>query len=302
MDIEFPQALGKILRLPGLTDAILNGHTHTYADTGNGLRRIANPFGSAGEMLDLLVELGYQTGNRLDMAKPISDFSISGYRFHAVLPHGTSVKPLVSIRRHPQKQIRLQHLVETGMVSQQQREYLLEALIQRKNLVICGATSAGKTTLLSALIAELDERVICIEQIPELVIVEPAISLTERVANQEGLGAITMQQLVIEALRMRPDRIVVGEVRGSEFGVLLQAMNNGHSGSMTTIHSKSLEDLPDRFSMLGQLSNLSQELTKSLVRSSIQVVVQLQNINGKRTITQIGELIRETAEIVEVRP
>jgi pilus assembly protein CpaF len=186
------------------------------------------------------------------------------------------------------------------MVSQAQREYLLDALGQRKNLVVCGATSAGKTTLLSALIAELDERVICIEQIPELVIVEPAISMTERVANQEGLGAIPMQQLVIEALRMRPDRVVVGEVRGSEFGVLLQAMNNGHSGSMTTIHSKSLVDLPDRFSMLGQLSNLSQDLTKNLVRSSIQVVVQLQNINGNRTISQIGELNRTTAEIVEV--
>jgi pilus assembly protein CpaF len=161
-------------------------------------------------------------------------------------------------------------------------------LLARENIVVAGATSAGKTTLLGALIAELDERIVCIEQIPELVLTEPAISLHERPANQEGLGAISMQQLVIEALRMRPDRIVVGEIRGSEFGVLLQAMNNGHRGTMTTLHCKSLADLPNRLILLGMLSGFDRDLTGQMVSQSFDVVLQLERISGVRKLTQIG--------------
>lgn len=299
MEIKLPDALSKLLAKPGLTDLILNGHQNTYIDVGQGLARVGNPFRERSELAQLLIDLGFQTGARLDMAKPISDFVIGGFRFHAVLGHGVSEVPLVSIRKHPSAQIKLEHLAEVGMLNQRQLRLIREALQARQNIVVAGATSSGKTTLLSALIAELDERVICIEQIPELVLREPAISLHERPANQEGLGAISMQQLVVEALRMRPDRIVVGEVRGSEFGVLLQAMNNGHHGTMATLHCKSLSDLPDRLLLLGLLSGFDQAVTEQLVKQSFDLVLQLERIAGARALTQIGQL-NQNLEVIEV--
>lgn len=288
MEIELPESLARLLARPGLSDLIINGHLDTYIDVGEGLVRTANPFASQSELVESLIELGFQTGARIDMSKPISDFMIGNFRFHAVLGHGVSQKPMLSIRSHPISQVRLEHLAEVGMLSEGQLTFLRHALALRQNLVVAGATSSGKTTLLSALIAELDERVVCIEQIPELVIKEPAISLHERPANQEGLGAISMQQLVIEALRMRPDRIVVGEVRGSEFGVLLQAMNNGHQGTMATLHCKSLTDLPNRLLLLGLLSGFDKNLTKLMVSQSFDLVLQLEKVAGVRTLTQIG--------------
>ncbi len=299
MEIKLPDALAKLLAKPGLTDLILNGHLHTYIDVGEGLVRTVNPFQNQQELTELLIELGFETGSRIDMAKPISDFMIGNFRFHAVLGHGVSEKPLVSIRRHPNIQVRLEHLVEVGMLTKRQLDILQTALKSRQNIVVAGATSSGKTTLLGALIAELNERVVCIEQIPELVIKEPAVSMHERPANQEGLGSIAMQQLVIEALRMRPDRIVVGEVRGSEFGVLLQAMNNGHRGTMATLHCKSLTDLPDRLLMLGMLSGFDRALTEQMVSQSFDLVLQLEKLQGVRTLTNIGRFTQRL-EVVEV--
>jgi len=166
---------------------------------------------------------------------------------------------------------------------------LLELLDSRANILISGPTSTGKTTLLSALIAELNERVICIEQIPELILSSPAVSLLERPSNQEGAGEISIQQLVVETLRMRPDRIVVGEVRGKEMGVLLQAMNNGHSGTLATLHARSLGEVAGRLVMLGHLSGLSKELVNQMVLGSVDFVIQLGRENGVRRISAIGK-------------
>jgi pilus assembly protein CpaF len=299
MEIRLPDQLTKLLAREGLTDLILNGHLHTYIDVGQGLTRTSNPFESQSELSQALIELGFQTGARVDIAKPISDFVVSGLRFHVVLGHGVSPTPLVSIRKHPAAQVKLEHLLEVGMLTTGQLEFLKSALAERENIVIAGATSSGKTTLLGALIAELEERTICIEQIPELVIREPAISLQERPANQEGMGAISLQQLVIEALRMRPDRIVVGEVRGSEFGVLLQAMNNGHRGTMATLHCKSIADLANRLTLLGLLSGFDKDLTKHMVSQSFDLVLQLERVAGIRKLTQLGR-IGSGLEITEV--
>ena len=299
MEIRLPDQLTKLLAREGLTDLILNGHLHTYIDVGQGLTRTSNPFESESELSQALIELGFQTGARVDIAKPISDFVVSGLRFHVVLGHGVSPTPLVSIRKHPAAQVKLEHLLEVGMLTTGQLEFLKSALAERENIVIAGATSSGKTTLLGALIAELEERTICIEQIPELVISEPAISLQERPANQEGMGAISLQQLVIEALRMRPDRIVVGEVRGSEFGVLLQAMNNGHRGTMATLHCKSMADLANRLTLLGLLSGFDKDLTKHMVSQSFDLVLQLERVAGIRKLTQLGRIGPEL-EITEV--
>ncbi len=299
MEIQLPDQLTKLLAREGLTDLILNGHLHTYIDVGQGLTRTSNPFESQSELSQALIELGFQTGARVDIAKPISDFVVSGLRFHVVLGHGVSPTPLVSIRKHPAAQVKLEPLLEVGMLTTGQLEFLKSTLADRENIVIAGATSSGKTTLLGALIAELEERTICIEQIPELVIREPAISLQERPVNQEGMGAISLQQLVIEALRMRPDRIVVGEIRGSEFGVLLQAMNNGHRGTMATLHCKSMADLANRLTLLGLLSGFDKDLTKQMVSQSFDLVLQLERVAGIRKLTQLGRIGPEL-EITEV--
>ena len=124
MEIQLPKPLAELMARPGLTDLTLNGHAHTYIDVGEGLHRTTNPFVSERELFEFLIELGFQTGSRIDMSKPISDFMVQGFRFHAVLGQGVSPKPLVSIRRHPHAVIRLEHLVEVGMLSHRQHQFL----------------------------------------------------------------------------------------------------------------------------------------------------------------------------------
>jgi pilus assembly protein CpaF len=138
-------------------------------------------------------------------------------------------------------------------------------------------------------LSEVTERIICIEQTPELFLASPAIALTEREANQEGVGQIELDELIVHALRMRPDRIVVGEVRSKEFRVLLQAINNGHEGTLTTLHANTLESVAERLLVLGLLGNFSTELTSRLVTQSIDYVIQLGRAGNQRVIAGIGQ-------------
>ena len=293
---RLPQALQGLLELPGVTDVLIDGSASCHIDAGQGLVLAPNPFESDLEIFKAISDLAYENGARIDISKPMADFMIGPLRFHAVLPFGVSKTPLLSIRRHPQSKVKLEHLAEVGLFDDSLESELKDLLRSRANILISGPTSSGKTTLLSALISELHERVICIEQIPELRLAAPAISLLERPSNQEGVGHISLDSLVVEALRMRPDRIVVGEVRGTELSVMLQAMNNGHSGTMATLHARSLEEVPNRLLMLGLLSGLTPDLTESLVVGSIDAVIQLGRIEGVRKITGIGKpIIRDSA-------
>jgi pilus assembly protein CpaF len=285
----FPAALEGLFENPRVTDLLLDGFENTFIDCGNGLERAANPFVSDSELAAFLSDLAFEVGSRIDIAKPMADFMVGSLRFHAVLGHGISPNPQLSIRRHVEQKVRLDHLEEVNMFDFSTKTLLLELLDSRANILISGPTSTGKTTLLSALIAELNERVICIEQIPELILSSPAVSLLERPSNQEGAGEISIQQLVVETLRMRPDRIVVGEVRGKEMGVLLQAMNNGHSGTLATLHARSLGEVAGRLVMLGHLSGLSKELVNQMVLGSVDFVIQLGRENGVRRISAIGK-------------
>ena len=280
--------LRAILATHGITDLVINGFDFAQADFGEGLIEVASPFHSDQSMVGAMVYLALEAGARLDIAKPIADFSLAGARFNAVLPQGVSKRPLLSIRVHPTAQVQIEHLMEVGMITSHERQFLMNQLERRSNLLISGATSSGKTTLLSAMLAEIHERVLVIEQTPELRVGNPKLSITERISNQEGLGAIELDQLVVHALRMRPDRIVVGEVRSKEFKVLLQAMNNGHSGTMATLHATSLEQIPQRLMVLGLLSGLTEDLTKKLSASSIDFCIQLARRGGKRRIEGIG--------------
>jgi pilus assembly protein CpaF len=257
----------------GVTDVLISGPTNCQIDRGSGLERFELNFGTDDELRRVAIELALGAGARVDIAKPISDFSIDNLRCQVVLPFGVSNQTLISLRKHPAQQVTMDHLLEAGMLTQAQAEFLSRSVMERKTILIAGPTGAGKTTLLSALIHLAQERTIYIEQTPELSAAFPAVGLLEREANQEGVGAIDSVELLTHALRMRPDRLVIGEVRGREFGALLLAINNGHS-AMATLHSQSLEALPRRLKALGHISGLDSQLTSELL-NSIDLVVQL---------------------------
>ena len=289
--------LKQLLQLPGLSDLVFIGFDFAQADFGSGLEQIDSPFGSQQSMSALLISLALEAGSRLDIAKPIADFALFGARFNAVLPQGVSDKPLLSIRVHPNTQVTLDHLLEANMISREERVFLLSQLHNKKNILISGATSSGKTTLLQALLTALNERVLVLEQTPELRVLPPALAMTERISNQEGLGAISLAELVVSALRMRPDRIVVGEVRSKEFKVLLQAMNNGHTGTIATLHASSLQEIPQRVAMLGILSGLEVQLTSRMVATSVDLLIQLERTGNSRRITGFGTPILQEGEL-----
>lgn len=278
----------QIIETPGVTDLVVDGFDSARADFGQGFQDLPALYSSDEEMTRDIISLALEAGSRIDIAKPVADFVHRGARFHAVLPFGLSTKPLLSVRIHPEDPHTLQSLQESGMASLVQVEWLRRQILNGKNIVFSGPTGVGKTTLLRAALRGSRERIICIEQTPELLLEAPAIALTEREANQEGVGQIELDELIVHALRMRPDRIVVGEVRSKEFRVLLQAINNGHRGTLTTLHASNLESVADRFLVLGLLGGFSTELTSRLVSQSIDFVVQLAKVNNLRRISGIG--------------
>jgi pilus assembly protein CpaF len=256
-----------------VTDVLISGPNNCLIDRGFGLERFELELGSESDLRRIAIELALGVGARVDIAKPIADFSIDNLRCQVVLPFGVSHQTLISIRKHPTQQVTIDHLVEAEMLTQAQSEFLAQAVLKRKTILIAGPTGAGKTTLLSALIHLAQDRTIYIEQTPELSATFPAIGLLERQPNQEGVGAIDSIELLTHALRMRPDRLAIGEVRGREFGALLLAINNGHS-AMATLHSQNLASLPRRLSVLSHISGLNAELAAELTHS-IELVVQL---------------------------
>ena len=281
---------------PGVTDLLISGADNAWIDSGAGLERVASPFTQEAQLQSFAIGLAIEAGSRADIAKPIADFSIDNFRIQVVLPFGVSPVTQLSIRRHPGVQVTLDHLVEADLITLEQSSKLRRALDQNQSILITGPTSAGKTTLLSALVHQGGQRTICIEQTPELYPAAPAISLIEREPNQEGRGEISLNDLIRHALRMRPDRLVLGEARGSEFGSLLLAMNNGHS-AMATLHSRDLESLPARFAVLSQLAGFSQQLTNQLILGSVDLVVHLSKTPwGRRAefafLEQSGSAIR----------
>lgn len=254
--------LNLILETEGLTDLVFNGHEHGFARV-NGSWRAVPPFASEEALAAEARRLCASGGRHIDLASPFADVRVSGLRVHAVLASGVSGKTLLSIRKHAN---RLVPIV---------RE-LQEIVSARKNFLISGATGSGKTTLLRSMLATTSDRIITIEDVPELELESvAAVSLVTRQANIEGKGEIGADELFRQALRMRPDRLVLGEIRGSEFGLMLQALNTGHPGSAATLHANSLEAVVPRLEGLGLLSGLSQPATRMLVSTAIDYVIHL---------------------------
>ena len=266
-------------------------------DYGKGLEQLTG-FESSEENLAAvareLIELG---GRRLDLANPFADVSLpGGLRVHAVLKSGCSSKTLLSIRLHQTKAITLERLFLSLSASQVQQSIIREIAESGESFLISGPTGSGKTTLLRAMLSESNERVIAVEDVTELAS-ENIIGLQSRSINVEGQGKITLEQLVREALRMRPDRIVVGEVRGIELMAMLQALNTGHRGA-TTIHANDLFKVPERLSTIKADLEISDTSFHKMVAAAFDWVIALEAKAGSRQVSGIGKFAIESDELV----
>jgi pilus assembly protein CpaF len=290
---EFYQlgALTPLLDDPTLTDLLVNGSSEVWVVGDGPPRQVPIVFSTDGAVRTLATRLAAQAGRLLDDAHPFVDFEFNGLRIHAVLPPLSRSGTLLSIRRRRSADRTLAQLVG----NQDALDALRHILGAQDTFLISGGTGSGKTTLLSAMISSLPhhERIVIIEDTAEIDPHHPhALSLQARASNAEGRGEVSMRELVRQSLRMRPDRIVIGEVRGAEVIDLLAALNTGHAGSGGTIHARCADDVPSRIEALGVFAGIPADAVHSLVLSSIDVVIHLKNARQGRAIESISRVIR----------
>jgi len=243
-------------------------------------------------------------GRRLDDAQPWVDGVLpGGVRLHAVLPP-LADGPHLSLRFARHRPGGVESLVALGSLGRDLAVLLREVVAARASLVVTGGTGAGKTTVLAALVAECpaDERVVVVEDVRELDPDHPhVVRLQGRGPNVEGVGGVTLVDLVRQALRMRPDRLVVGEVRGAEVRELLAALNTGHEGGMSTLHANGPEEVPARFEALGALGGMPREGVHAQLRGALRVVVHVVRRSGGRRVDRVGVVVPDPAVRGEVR-
>ncbi|MBE7189761.1 TadA family conjugal transfer-associated ATPase [Jatrophihabitans endophyticus] len=288
--------LEPLLAVPGVTDVLVNAPDSVWVDDGEGLRRAAVVFSGEPAVRALAQRLAAAAGRRLDDALPFVDAVLpDGTRLHAVLPPIVPATTL-SLRVLARRPLSLAALVGLGAMPAAIADLLRAVVAARLAFVVTGGTGTGKTTLLGALLGEVAprDRLLLIEDAPELVVDHPhVVRLVTRGANIEGAGAVGLRDLVRQALRMRPDRLVVGEFRGAEMVELLVALNTGHDGSAGTLHANSAPDVPARFTALGALAGLPGDAVTSLVASAVDLVVHLRRDRaGRRCLAEIGLLDR----------
>ncbi|HEX6299406.1 MAG TPA: CpaF family protein [Acidimicrobiia bacterium] len=280
---------------PDISDVLVNGPDEIWIDRGSGLEQVDARFSSADDVVATVERAIAPLGLRIDRASPMVDARLAdGSRLHAVLPPASVDGPLMAIRRFTQRVATLQDLVASGTATEAQLEWLVAAVADRKTIVVSGGTGAGKTTLLNLLAGVIDptERVVTIEDAAELCLPGHVVRLEARPANAEGAGAITIRSLLRSALRLRPDRIIVGEVRGGEALDLISALNTGHRGSLTTVHANSPEEALLRIETLALSAGDTSEVAVSRqLLAAVDMVVQLERNESGRSIVAIDDRI-----------
>ena len=296
--------LQPLLDDPGVTDILVNGMHGVWVDKGAGLEpvnELAEAFTHERDVRDLAVRLAAVAGRRLDDQSPMVDGTImGGVRLHAVLPPLSPVGTLISLRTHRRMAYDLCDLESAGMLPPQSRGILDATISSRANVIISGATGSGKTTLLAAMLGTVphDERILIIEESSELQPRHPhVVHLQERRANIQGSGTVSMSDLVRAAMRMRPDRIVLGECRGAEVRDVLTALNTGHEGGWATIHANSAMDVPARLAALGALAGMDEMALAAQASSAIDAVIHLERRDGVRRIAHIATMERDGGEL-----
>lgn len=286
--------LSRLAKEPGVTDIAVTCDGTVWADWGQGMTPcVSHPFPSPHAIREFAVRLCSQLGKRLDDACPIADAStVEGVRVHAVIAPLVPQGAAISIRLPDVAWPSLRSLSNNGMFPSNWLPALNALVARQTSILITGGTGAGKTTLLKALLKQCapTERVITVEEVRELGMIEHTnhVSLVTREANMEGAGAIGLSQLIAATLRMRPDRIIVGECRGAEIADLLRALNSGHRGSMTTLHANHVGAVPSRLISLGLLAGLEPRATAALAEDAFDVVLHVERVDGKRRLAQIG--------------
>jgi pilus assembly protein CpaF len=283
-----------LLSNPNITDILVNGHKEVWVDQGKGLEKTKLTFLNEESVRSLAQRLALATGRRLDQSQPYVDAQLSKtIRMHAVLSPIANPGTVISLRIHRPQFLSLDELVISRTIKTSQKDFLNEIIKEKKSFVICGGTGSGKTTLLNSLLSEVNrnQRILIIEDSRELNPQHPhVVSLEGRPANIEGMGLITMKDLIKQSLRMRADRLIIGEVRGAEIVDWLSALNTGHSGSAGTIHANSIQEVIIRFESLGLMAGLSKEVIHSQLRTALNYVIHIErNSDGKRQVKAIGE-------------
>ena len=290
--------LEELLREPEVTDVLVNSPTEVWVERAGRLERTGISFGTDQAVTAAVERVISPLGLRIDRASPMVDARLAdGSRLHAIIPPAAVDHPIVAVRRFVPQAEDLDALVRLGSITCSQADELRSVVKERKNLLVSGGTGAGKTTLLNVLSALIDhrERMVVVEDASELRLRGHVVRLEGRPANSEGIGAITLRQLIRSALRLRPDRIVVGEVRGPEALDLVNALNTGHSGSMSTVHANSPAEALWRLETLALMGarNLPAEAIRAQIHSAIDVVIQVERNGGRRRVTTIEHHVRQ---------
>lgn len=307
-DLAGAGPLEPLLRRADVTDVLVNGPAEVWADSGDGLRRTSVEFPDEAAVRRLAQRLAASAGRRLDDAAPYVDARlVDGARLHAVLPPIAPGGTCVSLRLPRSRTFTLDELVATGSLDPDGARLLASLVRARLAFLVSGGTGTGKTTLLSALLGHVaaDERVVLVEDSGELRPDHPhVVRLEARPANAEGTGAVTLRDLVRQALRMRPDRLVVGEVRGAEVADLLNALNTGHEGGCGTLHANAAADVPPRLEALAVSAGLSRAAVHSQLAAALDVVVHLvrERGDGLRRVAEVCVLRRGADDIVRAEP
>jgi len=300
--------LEPLLQDPTISDILVNTHKQVYIERSGLLELTSVSFRDDPHLIRIIDKIVSQVGRRIDESTPMVDARLlDGSRVNAIIPPLAVDGPLLSIRRFGTDKLMPPDLVEKLSVTQGMMDLLEAAVKARMNVIISGGTGAGKTTLLNALSFFISpkERIVSIEDAAELQLKQPHVARLEtRPPNLEGNGAVRQRELLINSLRMRPDRIIVGEVRGEEATDMLQAMNTGHDGSLTTIHANSPRDAVSRLEVMVSLANSNMQLSsiRQQIASAVNLIVQATRLSdGSRRVTSITEVTGMEGSVVTLQ-
>jgi pilus assembly protein CpaF len=300
--------LEPLLRDPGISDILVNTCQHVFVERNGVLERVAATFQDDRHLLRIIDRIVSGVGRRIDDSSPMVDARLpDGSRVNAIIPPLAVDGPLLSIRRFPAERLKSEDLVTLKALTQPMLDFLSHCVRARLNCLISGGTGAGKTTLLNVLSSFISdkERIVTIEDAAELQLRQEHVARLEtRPANVEGKGAIRQRQLVVNALRMRPDRIIVGEVRSEEALDMLQAMNTGHDGSLTTVHANTPRDALSRIETMIAMgaTNIPERAMRQQIAAAIQLVVQQTRLSdGTRKVTSVSEITGMESDIITMQ-
>ena len=300
--------LEPLLRDPSVSDILVNTAQNVFVERKGKMERVTASFQDNAHLMRVIDRIVSRVGRRVDDSSPMVDARLpDGSRVNAIIPPLAVDGPLLSIRRFPAERLKANDLVTLGALTAPMLEFLSHCVRSKLNCLISGGTGAGKTTLLNVLSSYIseEERIVTIEDAAELQLHQEHVARLEtRPANVEGKGAIRQRQLVVNALRMRPDRIVIGEVRGEEALDMLQAMNTGHDGSLTTVHANTPRDALTRVETMIAMgsTNLPEKAMRHQIASAIQIVMQQTRLSdGTRKVTSISEITGMEGDIITMQ-